>query len=105
MKLENEVPNALSETLLRKACFQNLFVLDADGTWNGPTIAFFRRNIGNPDGYQKKAVAGEAKWIVVKRRGLAKLSVEGGRELGKRFGEAKRDGTTTVTRRVGTGLR
>ena len=40
MKLENEVPNALSETLLRKACFQNLFVLDADGTWNGPTIAF-----------------------------------------------------------------
>ena len=33
-------------------------------------------NIGNPDGYQKKGVAGEAKRIVVKRRELAKLTFE-----------------------------
>ena len=31
-------------------------------------------NIGNPDGYQKKGVAGEAKRMVVKRKGLAKLA-------------------------------
>ena len=35
-------------------------------------------NIGNPDGYQKKGVAGEAKRMVVKRKGLAKLAQRGG---------------------------
>ena len=31
-------------------------------------------DIGNPDGYQKKGVAGEAKWIVVKTKGIANLA-------------------------------
>src|SRR5260221_3632941 len=31
-------------------------------------------NTGNPDGYQKKGVAGEAKWIVVKTKGIAKVA-------------------------------
>jgi hypothetical protein len=34
-------------------------------------------NPGNPDGYQKKGVAGEAKRIVVKRSGLARFEFEG----------------------------
>jgi len=34
--------------------------------------------MGNPDGYQKKGVAGEAKRMVVKRKGLAKLAQQGG---------------------------
>src|SRR5438552_7786995 len=36
-------------------------------------------DIGNPDGYQKKGVAGEAKWIVVKTKGIAKLTQIGTR--------------------------
>ena len=31
-------------------------------------------NIGNPDGYQNKGVSGEAKWIVVKTKGIAKVA-------------------------------
>jgi len=31
-------------------------------------------DIGNPDGYQKKGVAGEAKRIVVKTKGIAKVA-------------------------------
>ena len=31
-------------------------------------------DIGNPDGYQKKGVAGEAKRIVVKIKGIAKVA-------------------------------
>ena len=31
-------------------------------------------DIGNPDGYQKKGVAGEAKGIVVKTKGIANLA-------------------------------
>ena len=31
-------------------------------------------DIGNPDGYQKKGVAGEAKGIVVKTKGIAKVA-------------------------------
>ena len=41
------------------------------------TSAFLRENTGNSDGYQNKGVAGEAKRIVVKRGGLAKLSFVG----------------------------
>jgi hypothetical protein len=36
-------------------------------------------DIGNPDGYQKKGVAGEAKWIVVKTKGIANLAQNGTR--------------------------
>jgi hypothetical protein len=43
--------------------------------------------LSNPDGYQKKGVAGEAKRIVVKRRGLAKLDFEGAGNRGKVFGK------------------
>jgi len=38
-------------------------------------------NIGNPDGYQKKGVAGEAKRIVVKTKGIAKLAQIGTRRI------------------------
>ena len=31
-------------------------------------------DIGNPDGYQKKGVAGEAKRIVVKTKGIGKVA-------------------------------
>ena len=31
-------------------------------------------DIGNPDGYQKKAVVGEAKGIVVKTKGIGKVT-------------------------------
>jgi len=44
--------------------------------WNGVKTNF---NIGNPDGYQKKGVAGETKWIVVKTKGIAKLAQIGTR--------------------------
>src|SRR5256885_2061256 len=37
-------------------------------------------DIGNPDGYQKKGVAGQAKWIVVKTKGIANLAQIGTRE-------------------------
>ena len=50
-------------------------------------MEFWNLDIGNPDGYQKKGVAGEAKRIVVKRRGLAKFGFERagsrGRDLAK----------------------
>jgi len=36
-------------------------------------------HIGNPDGYQKKGVRGEAKWIVVKTKGIANLAQIGTR--------------------------
>ena len=39
-------------------------------------MEFWNLDIGNPDGYQKKGVAGEAKRMVVKRRGLARIDLE-----------------------------
>jgi len=36
-------------------------------------------DMGNPDGYQKKGVRGEAKRIVVKTKGIAKLAQIGTR--------------------------
>ena len=36
-------------------------------------------HIGNPDGYQKKGVAGAAKRIVVKRKGIANPGKRGGK--------------------------
>ena len=33
--------------------------------------------MGNPDGYQKKGVSGEAKGIVVKTKGIANFAQEG----------------------------
>ena len=39
-------------------------------------------DIGNPDGYQKKGVAGEAKGIVVKTKGIANLAQIGTRRAG-----------------------
>ena len=41
-------------------------------------MEFWNLDIGNPDGYQKKGVAGEAKRMVVKRRGLARIDLERG---------------------------
>ncbi len=42
-------------------------------------------DIGNPDGYQKKGVRGEAKGIVVKTKGIAKLvQIWAGRALARR---------------------
>jgi len=40
----------------------------------GQNVAKTNCNIGNPDGYQKKGVAGETKWIVVKTKGIAKVA-------------------------------
>jgi len=39
-------------------------------------VEFLNLDIGNSDGYQKKGVAGEAKGMVVKRRGLARIDFE-----------------------------
>jgi len=52
-----------------------------DGAWvrahDGPRKwGFGDLDIGNPDGYQKKGVAGEAKGIVVKRRELARIEFD-----------------------------
>ena len=52
-----------------------------DGAWvrvhDGPRKwKFGNLDIGNPDGYQKKGVAGEAKRMVVKRRELARIDFE-----------------------------
>jgi len=41
-------------------------------------------DIGNPDGYQKKGVSGEAKGIVVKTKGIANLAQIGTRGRGLR---------------------
>ena len=46
-------------------------------------------DIGNPDGYQKKGVSGEAKWIVVKTKGIAKLAQNGTRRGGLRGNPGK----------------
>ena len=46
-------------------------------------------NIGNPDGYQKKGVAGEAKRIVVKTKGIANLAQIGTRGRGLRGNPGK----------------
>ena len=54
--------------------------------WNGVKTNF---NIGNPDGYQKKGVAGEAKRIVVKTKGIAKLAQIGTRRRGLRENPGK----------------
>jgi hypothetical protein len=40
---------------------------------------FGELDIGNPDGYEKKGDRGEAKGIVVKRKGIAKLGQMGTR--------------------------
>jgi hypothetical protein len=53
-------------------------------------------NPGNPDGYQKKGVAGEAKRIVVKRSGLARFEFEGAGTR-KVFWEDKRGWTADFT--------
>ena len=46
-------------------------------------------HIGNPDGYQKKGVAGKAKWIVVKTKGIANLAQIGTRTTALRGNPAK----------------
>ena len=46
-------------------------------------------DIGNPDGYQKKGVAGEAKRIVVKTKGIANLAQIGTRRTALRGNPAK----------------
>ena len=46
-------------------------------------------DIGNPDGYQKKGVRGEAKWIVVERKEIAKLAQIGTRRRGLRENPSK----------------
>ena len=46
-------------------------------------------DIGSPDGYQKKGVAGEAKWIVVKTKGIANLAQIGTRGRGLRRNPGK----------------
>jgi len=40
---------------------------------------FWKLNIGNPDGYEKKGDRGEAKGIVVKRKRIARLGQIGTR--------------------------
>src|SRR5204863_3250383 len=45
--------------------------------------------IGNPDGYQKKGVRGEAKGIVVKTKGIANLAQIGTRRRGLRGNPGK----------------
>src|SRR5438445_6938869 len=49
-------------------------------------------NIGNPDGYQKKGVAGEAKRIVVKTKGIANLA-----QIGKRGCRGRRVGPSRTS--------
>jgi hypothetical protein len=46
-------------------------------------------DIGNPDGYQKKGVRDEAKGIVVKTKGIAKLAQIGTRGRGLRGSPSK----------------
>ena len=46
-------------------------------------------HIGNPDGYQKKGVIGEAKGIVVKTKGIANLVQIGKRRRGLRGNPGK----------------
>ena len=46
-------------------------------------------DIGNPDGYQKKGVAGEAKRIVIKTKGIANLAQIGTRRTALRGNPAK----------------
>src|SRR5260221_7787261 len=46
-------------------------------------------NTGNPDGYQKKGVAGEAKRIVVKTKGIAKVAQIWARRSGLRGGPSQ----------------
>ena len=46
-------------------------------------------DIGNPDGYQKKGVAGEAKGIVVKTKGIAKVAQIWARGSGLRGGPSQ----------------
>jgi len=56
----------------------------------GQNGAKINSNIGNPDGYQKKGVAREAKWIVVKTKGIAKLAQNGTRGwMGRRVGPSR----------------
>ena len=55
-------------------------------------MEFWNLDIGNPDGYQKKGVAGETKRIVVKRRGLAKFGFEGAGRWGKDLGKQNEAG-------------
>jgi len=61
------------------------------------------RNIGSPDRYQKKGVAGEAKRIVVKRRGLAKLCFAGAGSRGRDLGKQNETEPLLVTRQDSTG--
>ena len=46
-------------------------------------------HIGNPDGYQKKGVAGEAKRIVVKTKGIANVAQIWARRGGWRGGPSR----------------
>ena len=46
-------------------------------------------DIGNPDGYQKKGVAGEAKGIVVKTKGITKVAQIWARRSGLKEGPGK----------------
>ena len=46
-------------------------------------------DIGNPDGYQKKGVTGEAKWIVVKTKEIGKIAQIWARGRGLRSGPSR----------------
>ena len=55
-------------------------------------MEFWNLDIGNPDGYQKKGVAGEAKGMVVKRRGLARIDFERAGKQGNVLGRGSEAG-------------
>ena len=59
-------------------------VFAKSGKGRGEKGARTNCNIGNPDGYQKKGVTGEAKWIVVKTKGITNLAQIGKRRSGLR---------------------
>jgi len=70
--LEEPVCAKSAQTIEREEDELLLFAKNAKG-WEGGGGEMANSDIGNPDGYQKKGVRGEAKRIVVKTKGIAKL--------------------------------
>ena len=71
--LEEPVCAKSAQTIEREEDELLLFAKNAKG-WEGGGGEMANSDIGNPDGYQKKGVRGEAKRIVVKTKGIAKLA-------------------------------
>ncbi|HLZ14099.1 MAG TPA: hypothetical protein VKP58_16070 [Candidatus Acidoferrum sp.] len=72
--MEAEASSGVGRVWVHPGCFCKSGKQRSYGREKGLVGEICKLNIGNPDGYQKKGVRGEAKRIVIKTKGIAKVA-------------------------------